>query len=263
MRTAVFEEVRQFRPGRAFRRAQQPRHRERAARVGELATRFERLVAQPAAQEAGHEGIAGAEHVVDLDREAWAGDAVVDVARDRAGERDAAFGTPLADDDCDRCRRADRADGRERVLGAAGDVQLLLGADDQVAQRQHVGQQGGHAGVADVAAFARAVACQTPEVRAKVDVEHHAPAVLACHRNRERLGCGRGGAAEVRAGYDDGGRAGDERRVDVARLQRRVGAIGAIEDQRERRVVAHAQQHQRRQPVRVGDDAARVDALAP
>ena len=59
----------------------QPRHREGAAGVGVGAAGLERLVAQPAAQEAGHEGVAGAEHVVDLDRKARALDAVLDRSR--------------------------------------------------------------------------------------------------------------------------------------------------------------------------------------
>src|SRR5581483_1365342 len=63
MRRAMFEEMPHFRPGEVFGRTEQPRHGEGAAGIGVGAAGLDRLVAQPAAQEAGHEGVAGAEHV--------------------------------------------------------------------------------------------------------------------------------------------------------------------------------------------------------
>ena len=78
---AVREEVLQLDPARHRRRAAVARDDERAAGVGVGAQRLERLVAQPAAQEAGHEGVAGAEDVEDLDRKAGADDAVLEHRR--------------------------------------------------------------------------------------------------------------------------------------------------------------------------------------
>ena len=66
------EEILQLGPARHRRRAAVPRHRERAAGIGVLAAVLDRLVAQVAAQKAAHEGVAGAEHVEHLDREARA-----------------------------------------------------------------------------------------------------------------------------------------------------------------------------------------------
>ena len=44
----------------------------------------------------------------------------------------------------------------------------------------------------------------------------------------------------------------DEGLVDVARRQRHVGAVLAVEDQRERLAVADAEDHQRGQPLGIG-----------
>ena len=68
----------------------------------------------------------------------------------------------------------DGADGAERgegVGGAAGDVELLLGADDEVEEVQRRLQLGGDGGALDVALLARGVAGEAPEVGAVVDVE--------------------------------------------------------------------------------------------
>ena len=73
----------------------QARDGESAAGVGVGAAGLERLVAQPAAQEAGHEGVAGAEHVVDLDRKARPLDAFLERIGDGAGEDDAAHRAAL------------------------------------------------------------------------------------------------------------------------------------------------------------------------
>ena len=58
------------------------------------------------------------------------------LVRDCAGEDDAAHRPALADDRGGG-EGADTAERRERVLRAAGDVDLLLGADDEVAVGQH------------------------------------------------------------------------------------------------------------------------------
>ena len=76
---AVREEVLQLGPARHRRRAAVPRHRERAAGIGVLAAVLDRLIPQVAAQKAAHEGVAGAEDVEHLDREARALDALFDV----------------------------------------------------------------------------------------------------------------------------------------------------------------------------------------
>ena len=80
----------------------------------------------------------------------------------------------------------------------------------------------------------------------------------------ERLQHRRLGArvAEVGAGGHHGAGVGDEALVDVVLGERHVGAVLAVEDQREALVVADAEEDERRQPLGVDLDAAGVDALA-
>ena len=66
----------------------------------------------------------------------------------------------------------------------------------------------------------------------------------------------------MRAGDDHGLGRGDQILVDVGLAQGRIGAVLAVEDEREGVLVADAQDHQCGQPLRVGDDAAHVHALA-
>ena len=181
MRRAMLEEILQLRKGRAFRRAEQARDGEGAAGIGPGAAGLERLVAQIAAQEAGHEGVAGAQHVIDLDREARALDAVLERVRDRAGKDDAAHRAALADDG-GGAEAADGADRRQRVLRAAGRVQLLLGADDQVAIGQDLLEMPGHGLGADIALLAGGMPGQAPEIGPVVDVEDDL-AAMRCGRS--------------------------------------------------------------------------------
>src|SRR3546814_1012892 len=73
-------------PGRHRRRAAVARDHDRAAGVGVAAARVERFVAQPAAQEAGHERIASAEHVEHVHLEALADHAVVQRSEEHTSE---------------------------------------------------------------------------------------------------------------------------------------------------------------------------------
>ena len=74
---------------------------------------------------------------------------------------------------------ADGPAGLERIGGAAGDVNLLLGADDHVAERQHRLQMLGDAVRGDEALLAEAVPGEAPEHRPVVDIEDDACAPLA------------------------------------------------------------------------------------
>ncbi|MCY1295122.1 hypothetical protein D9M70_444480 [compost metagenome] len=91
-----------------------------------------RFVLQPAAQEAGHEGVAGAEHVVDLDREALADDAVFEIVGDRAVIDDATHRSALQNDRR-LGKRADCLQRLQEVAFAGRDQHFLFRADDQVA----------------------------------------------------------------------------------------------------------------------------------
>ena len=110
--------------------------------------------------------------------------------------------------------------------------------------------------------FARAVAGQAPEVRPIVDVERDPAAVLLRVGDGELLRRRGVGAREMRAGDDDRLGAHHIGVVDVALVERAVGAIVSIENEREGLVVANPQYDQGGQSRRVRPHAPDVDALA-
>ncbi len=156
---------------------------------------------------------------------------------------------------------ADGAEGGDGVGGAAGDVEFLLGADDQVEEVEGGLQLGGDGGALDEALLAEAVAGEAPEVGAVVDVEGGAGAVLP--REAEGLQHGGLGAGVGEVGAGDGDRAGvgDQGLVDVGLAEGHVGAVLAVEDQREMGLVADAEDDEGGEALGVGDDAAGVDAF--
>ena len=259
-RGAVREEVLQLDLARHRRRAAVARDDQRAAGVRVGAAARERLVAQPAAQEAGHERIAGAEHVEDLDRKAGAGEAVVEALRDRAVEDDAAHRAALHHQGRG-AQRAQRAQRRQRVARAAGDPDLFFGADDQVAVRNDLLELPADRRRFDVALLAEAGARQTPEHRPVVDVEHDPRRLSPCVRDGGFAGGERARLRQVRARQQQGARRADEGGVEVGRVDRHVGAAVAVEDQRKGVGVADAEEDQRGQPLRIGLHVRDVDAF--
>ena len=80
---AMLEEILQLGISRDFRRTQKARHRKGAAGIGPGRRRSRDFAAKPAAQQAGHECIARAQHVEHLDRKALADNAVFQIVGDR------------------------------------------------------------------------------------------------------------------------------------------------------------------------------------
>ena len=147
-------------------------------------------------------------------------------------------------------------------LAAADDHQFFLGADDHVDLADDRLEPPRYRLGADVAILSGVMTGEAPEVRAVVHVEQNLAAGRLGDPHRlaaRRLDAGRG---EMRAGDHDRTRRSDEGRVDLVLDQAHIGAIGPIEDVRLVLVVAHAEQHQRRQPMRVGDHAIQRHALA-
>ena len=107
----------------------------------------------------------------------------------------------------------------------------------------------GHRVRLDITLLAGAVAGKAPKIRAIVDVERDLAIVLLRASHREVLRGGGVGAGEMGAGDDDRLGAGDVGLRDVAFVERAVGAIVAIEDQRKRLVVANAEQDERGQAL--------------
>ncbi len=141
-------------------------------------------------------------------------------------------------------------------------MELLLGADDQIEQRQMRLQARRHPRALDEAVLAVPVSGEAPEIGPVVDVQRRAaakgpgePQRLEDRRLSARM-------AQMRAGRDDGPGLGDEVGIDVVLAQRHVGAVLPVEDQRELPVVPDAEQDQRGEALGIGPDAAHVDAFA-
>ena len=219
------------------------------------------LAAQPPAQEPGHEGVAGAEHVEDLDREASADDSALELVGNGAIVDDAAQSAALQYDG----RVGDRADGLQRVkhiVRPGGDHDFFFGADDQVAVGEHGVEPSRHRFGLHVAGEAGFMACEPPQVGPIVDVEYDFPAVSFGQSDGLCLCCGGVRLGKMGSGHDDGAGASDQGFVDVALVQRHVGAIGPIEDRRRDALALHREQHQAAQPLLVGVHAVYGDAFA-
>ena len=245
------QEVAELVPARHGRRTAVARHHDRTARVGIAQRARQGLVAHPAAQQPGHEGIARAQHVEHLDRKARAGDAIFHMGRNGAFERDAAHRPALHHDQPGR----DFADAPQRsqvVAVAAGDVDLFFGADDQVAQRQHLLQMRAHLIGRHVALLAQARCGEAPQHGPVIDVEHHARAGGACGLHRAQAGIEGLRVGQVGARDQQRLRRGHESRVDVGRRQAHVGALLPVEHQRKGVAVADAEEDQGREALGVG-----------
>ena len=144
---------------------------------------------------------------------------------------------------------------------AAGDADLFLGADDEVARRHDALQLLADACRFDVALLAEAGRGEAPEHRPVVDVEDDARAGGPRQRGGALAGGARARLREVRAREQQRARRGDQRRVDVVDVDRHVGAAVAVEDEREGVAVADAEEDERGQPLRIGRHVADVDAF--
>ncbi len=140
-------------------------------------------------------------------------------------------------------------------------MKFLLGPDDQVEKPKRRLQLGSDFFAFDKAAFAVAMAGDTPEIGAIVDIQRRSCIVLAGKMQRlQHRGLGIG-VRQVGASHHHGAGIGDKILVDVILAQCHVGTILAVKDQREAVLVADAQQHKRRQPVGIGLDAAQIHAF--
>ena len=237
------------------------RDRERTAGIGEFQRFGPAPAGQPPLQEARHESVPGPEHVEHLDLEAPSGHTIVKTVGDFAVECRCTHRAALAH----KRRRRQFPNGPERahgVGGAAGDVEFLLGADDEVEEIQHRLQGFGDPLGGDEPAVAVPVTGEPPEVGAEIDVQGGADAALPGDPEglqHRRLGVG---VRQMRSGRTDAARPPDEFRINVVCGQRHVGAILPVEDQGKVVVVADAQDHQRREAFRVGPDPFCVHPLA-
>ena len=142
-------------------------------------------------------------------------------------------------------------------------MKFLLRADDHVETAEDPLQLGRDRLRFDEAVLAVAVARQAPEVGPVVDVEDGLRAGREGQIDgAESRGLGPG-MRHVRAGGEDAAGLGDELRVDIVGRERHVGAVLAVEDQREAFLIADTEQDERREALRVGDDTAHVHPFGP
>jgi hypothetical protein len=145
---------------------------------------------------------------------------------------------------------------------AARDGELLLGPDHEVEERQDALQVRRDRVARDEAGLAVAALGEAPQNGTIVDIEHRADVVAA--RTLER---GRAHTMDVRrrkvgAGDEQRPRLRDEVVGDVVFGHRHVGAVLAIEDQRERVAVLDAEHDRRGEPRGIDAHVRHVAALA-
>ena len=256
----VFEEILQLFPTRHRRRTTVARHHQGTAGIGIGAAARQVFVAQPAGQEARHEGIAGAEDVEHLDRKARPHDAGFDVAGYRTIEYHAAH-RPALDHDGAFCQRAQFLKRRQGIGAAAGDMDFFFGADQQVALGDHRLQMRAHLVGRHEALLAHARAGEAPQHRAVIDVERDARALLFRHAHRSATGFIRLRLRQVGARDQQSVGRADEGRIEILLRNRHVGAVVAVEHQREGIAVADAEEYQGGKFFRVGDDMAHIHAF--
>lgn len=129
--------------GRHRRRAAVARNHQCAAGVGVAAGLLPAFIVQVAAQQPGHKGVAGPQHVQHLYPHAGVQLHLFPVVGDVIFEHRAALRAALAHQ---RGRRgpAHVFQRRQRVGAAAGDMKFLFSADDQIEMVQHLLQFAGH-----------------------------------------------------------------------------------------------------------------------
>src|SRR5512134_2058023 len=143
------------------------------------------------------------------------------------------------------------------VLAAAGDVELLLGPDDEVGERNDFLKLSRNVLRGDEALLSHAGGSQTPQHRTVVDVEDELFRLL--DGRKARLGGLR--LREMRARDEERMRRADEGGVEIPRAHRHVGAVVAVEDEREGVAVLDGEEYERGKPPRIGGDVRYVDAL--
>src|SRR5690606_16977517 len=144
------------------RRAAVPRHDEGTARVAPPAAVFEGLAREPAGEKARQERVAGADGVEHLDVETGNDDAVLERTDGSLREHDTAVRSTLQHDHPGAVL-ADGPEGGERIGRSAGDGDLLLGAHQEIAIRQHAPEHARDLARLDVAARAFAVGGEPPQ----------------------------------------------------------------------------------------------------
>ncbi len=155
----------------------------------------------------------------------------------------AALGAKL-DHQGGRGQATHRAQCREQIFTATGNQEFFFGADDQVKTREDFLHVLADILVGHKPGFAIGLAGQAPEHRAVVDVEHAFDVVLLGVVQGLDAGLVHAVGGEVGTGDQQRLAGSNERFTDVFGAQGHVGAVLAVEHQREGFAVLEAEQHQ-------------------
>ena len=260
-RHRAIEQVVEFGRRRHRRGAGMPRHHQPAAGIGQLAATLIAGIFEPAAEEAGHKGIAGAQHVKHLNPHAGINRTVFKPGRNVAMDHRASLGAQF---DHQRCRShcPHRAQCSQQVGAATGNQEFFFSAHDQVEARQDRLHVRGHFPVFDKAGFAIGLACQPPKHRTVIDVQNPFDVVLLGVLKGLDAGLVDPLGGEVSAGDQQCLARRYKRRIDVFCTQCHIGAVFAVEHQREGFAVFKTQQHQCGEALGIEGDGTHVAAFA-
>jgi hypothetical protein len=158
--------------------------------------------------------------------------------------------------------QSDIFDRSHKIDGTAQNAKLFLRADDQVAQGQHGLQAFSHPRIQDKAVLAEILRGQSPQHRPIVHVEYHpAPGCLDPPRSTQAR-CEHAGRRQVCAVDQHGLRRGEQRMIEIELVERHVGAVFAIEDERKGFAIANSEHDQGGQALGIGVHAPHIHALA-
>ena len=147
------------------------------------------------------------------------------------------------------------------VGAAAGDVELLDRADDEIKLRKQTLQMRSDRIGSNVARLAVAALGEAPQHRTIIDIENRPHVVLARAIEREIADAIDVLRGEMRAGDQQRAALRDVRLLDLGIADRHVGAVLAQEDQRKRVLVLDAENDRCGQSIRVDADVADVAAF--
>lgn len=228
---AALQEELKFFPAWISGRAAVARNRKGAASIGEFQAGRPVFAPQPTAKQAGHEPVARAQHIKDLDGKPLTALSLVEIVGYFSFENHRAHRPTLAYER--RFRRLTYGPERlQRIGRAACYVEFFFRADDQVEKMQRRLQFGCNGLAFDEAVFTVAMAGKPPEIGAEINIEGCATSVFAGKPQRFQYGCFCARMRQMRTGGEQATGFRDEIRVDIVFAKSHIGTILAIEDKR-------------------------------
>ena len=134
-------------------------------------------------------------------------------------------------------------------------------ADDEIAQRQHRLQPLRHRFICDETVFAKILGRKPPQHGPIINVEHDPASRSPDVPRRTHTGRKYTGRGKMRAVDEQGARRLEPRDVKILLAQRHVGAVLAVENERESLAIADTQDDQGSQSLCIVQNTANVDTF--